>query len=916
MTAFLQRLAAYADISKKIMEGNKVSRADCATAIFEELESLATRMYTGFFMPYEPQALFMQEGWGNEEIHLMGQSIIHPLAKRSCDAANFLNGTMGDFAVYGIDADRRYDVCFEENGYSKKEKCPHVLVKGDFATLAQVTDDLLMRIRHPNPSSLPPIIIQDKEFWGSLFQDESFDYSSLGIVFTADEDETKVALSKCVTDKNVHTNFHPEREYTGEIVNVFATTDHIKFDQQLAAQVGYKGKTEIAHGVVGPYQIPEEKTNSYTGNALEKLRNIMEISLERGLKDTAQHRHNLVVHDGGLAIYLMNEKGERSTEIFIDKEFFPYSAGVMNRILSGPGVELAELYKSAPNLDVVIKAVFEKVDVICKNDSRFKPTDIRVTDTVVQMAIPLEELQARYETYSAHFPAKSRRELCQMIAHRHASQVFDAVNLKLLREPQYDSAPLSTDTTHFLTYGKGGQSRAESPAWIVDCPTVTTFQMLMRQFGIQPDEKPAENVFYLSQPIKIAFPQMLFGNVMSVDGATNALKKILSDKYKINWNKGPRFWRDFVSAASGVSASDDFKQAASLHRKNIRDILDKHDFLYIPSKFDPKTPEQWLQSMLLMVSAMVQRQVFKPEAPRIVLERGKFADEVIAMFKSLKNMGLVGQQFDHLVKLSDSLEDSAHYISEMSRIISHKMVDHKHAVSPAEIPPLNNLTAVVYCSASNKNGEWVPDAVQVGRELARRNIDLKLGGGKDGMMQAVADGYLEGLAERDVRGDTPTCKLHLIQCTATQTIEGDYVLPEQYAHLVNYIERRCHGSIEERRFDLQQSHIPLGLAGGLGSFEEFDCELIAEMYGEKDSEDFELHLLSQSGRQPNGSVASVYDYFDKFMRNIGLPHGRIKICHSINEIIKAIDKKQQNFSCSVIHTSAQPIPQSLEPKVA
>ena len=89
--------------------------------------------------------------------------------------------------------------------------------------------------------------------------------------------------------------------------------------------------------------------------------NIMEIALERGLKDPTGQM-NLVANDGGLAAFLMNKKGKTYIDIFNDKKYFPTSAHVMNPILSGPAVELAELYKSASNFDSVVDATYRKID--------------------------------------------------------------------------------------------------------------------------------------------------------------------------------------------------------------------------------------------------------------------------------------------------------------------------------------------------------------------------------------------------------------------------------------------------------------------------------------------------------------------------------------------------------------------------
>ncbi|HAJ89450.1 MAG TPA: hypothetical protein DCM27_00300 [Rhodospirillaceae bacterium] len=190
-----------------------------------------------------------------------------------------------------------------------------------------------------------------------------------------------------------------------------------------------------------------------------------------------------------------------------------------------------------------------------------------------------------------------------------------------------------------------------------------------------------------------------------------------------------------------------------------------------------------------------------------------------------------------------------------------------------------NYTATIYCSASNKNAVWKTEIESYGRFLALTGIDLKLGGGNDGMMKAAADGYMKGLDQLVNQGKPPKGTLHLIQCDDTVTIEGDYEIPEHFRHLSRYIDRRCYATIEGRRYDLQRSHMSVGGPGGLGTFEEVDCELLAERNGEKK---LHLYLFSQSFPQPDGQIGYVYDYLPKVLP---IDPKNVHVSHTLGELV-------------------------------
>ncbi len=903
MGQFERALDFYATVSKSIVAGQKIDPHLHDSDLIQDLEKLAARIYTGFFTPLEPQSIIIQKGWGEKEISFMGNSAVHPISKQLVAAVADIDAAETDFTVYGHNTHTRYDTDLK-GAYSGRGQNPHVLTKGDYVALALVTDDLSWRIHQSDTSHLPPVIVQGWEYWGSLFDDSQFDFDKLGVYFTNTAEETAEILSHYKDSyPSAGQKTKPISDYKiSSPLNIFATTDHVKTGHNFVAQAEYKGELRVAHTVVGSYQIPEEQQYSYAGNAWVKMVNIMEIALERGLKDPSGNL-NLVANDGGLAAFLMNKKGKFYIDIFNDKKYFPTSAHVMNPILSGPAVELAELYKSAPNFDSVVDATFRKVDDVCAQDKQFKESDLKIFDASIQMSIPLTKFYELYHDFQASHPELDRRNICEHIARVHAICVCDIQQTKMFREAKYNSVPLTTDTEHFLeAVGYPGKSRAQVPEWVKESPNVETYRMMMDAVEAGPSDEtvnPSHKAAMRSP--RIAVPGMLIGHKGKTH-ATSDLKKALAE-YDINFRLGTSYWQKFNHSAH-ANLSHDFTDAASFHRKHIRDLLNENDFLYIPSDCEADSPRTELEYLLLVSSAMVQRQVFRKDAPFIIMEKGPFADKVIGVFKALKNMGLIGQKFEHLVKLTDGPAQSAKEINAIMHLIPPAKRTSMHLHEIKTIPMPENFTAVMYCSASNKNANWVPENEQVAYTLAIKGADLKIGGGKEGMMKAAADGYMRGLAHLVSKGIHPKGKLHLIQCDDTVTLEGQYDIPEEYKHLEKYIEKRCYKTIEERRYDLQKSHLPIGAAGGIGTFEELICELIAAHNGEKDFRNYTFHLFSQSGVMPDGNQGRVYDFIDKLMRPV-LRHGMINVVRTKEEMIQLVIDEKAKFN------AARPVNQPL-----
>ena len=460
----------------------------------------------------------------------------------------------------------------------------------------------------------------------------------------------------------------------------------------------------------------------------------------------------------------------------------------------------------------------------------------------------------------------------------------------MLKKAQYNSVALSSDTEHFFeAKGHSGKSRAQVPEWVKDGPNAVTFRMMMDAVSAEKSDASADlsRTTKMRSP-KIAVPSMLLGNKGKTD-SVRELKKELK-KLDINFKMDPEYWKRFNHAAND-NLTYEFGEAASYHRKNIRDLLSENDFLYIPRDCAPKTSREKLEFLLLVLSAAVQRQVFTKDAPFIIMERGQFATEFMEIFKALKNMGLIGQRIEHLMKITDGPEQSAQEIKAIMHLIPPAKRQAMYLPETKAIPMPDNHTSVMYCSASNNNADWTAQIEDIAEMIALQQQDFKLGGGKEGQMEAGADGYMRGLNKLHAAGIESKGRLHLIQCDATKTLEGNYEIPEHYKHLERYVEKRCYKTIEERRYDLQKSHLTIGAAGGLGTLEEFVCELLAALYGEKDRKTYKFHLFSQSGVKPDGTVGRVYDFMDDLLRPI-LPHGMVDVIRTKEEMIRlVIDEK-------------------------
>ena len=179
---------------------------------------------------------------------------------------------------------------------------------------------------------------------------------------------------------------------------------------------------------------------------------------------------------------------------------------------------------------------------------------------------------------------------------------------------------------------------------------------------------------------------------------------------------------------------------------------------------------------------------------------------------------------------------------------------------------INSL--VVFCASAIGNNEiYAKSANELGKSLAKRDIELIYGGGKVGLMGAVADGALE--LGGKVTGIIP-----------------DFMTPHEIAHQ-GLSELIVVKSMHERKLLMhEKSDAVITLPGGFGTFEElFEIltwiqlglyqkpVVILNQNGYYDNLEAQLGQMMQEGllNKQQGkmlkfvnSITSIFDYFESY----------------------------------------------------
>lgn len=600
------------------------------------------------------------------------------------------------------------------------------------------------------------------------------------------------------------------------------------------------------------------------------MANFLQIILQKG-KDRIQRTvadrgldpRNLVLmaNDGGLGMFLENEQGDRHVRIFDDPEIFPSLREIAPKVQSGPGVELAP-FMQAMNLRTLVARSFSRVKEIAKKNPEFHVSDFGAYDTSVDMCIGLDEFFHLVDEKRDDFA--SDRDMIAHIVRFHTTVVCAIQKLGVLKKPifpEYQDENGPVETQHILTIpGKDwNKSRAEVRDWERDTPNAHSFMGMQSALNIPPVPECGQQAASNEQRkrrVEIFTPDDL--HVSMPTSAVREMEKHLPADI-IRKTYPARVRKNHVSNGGG-RIQEDFLEAAADHRKPVRKLLERAHVLYVPGDANPDHAIRMAYQYLLVLSGIVQNQIHLPNAPRIIVENGPFAQDLRENILWLKNVSMVGQRLDDLLSFTQDPQESAHIIATHARTFVRQQKKARAFVWNRVREVANTMTVTAYGSATSTDYVGNREAETLGYWLAVNGYSLKTGGGKEGRMKAVADGFLKGKSDLSEAGIETPGQLILIQCHATQTLEGVYVPPEDITVNNRDIIRRCYHHIEERRYDLQANDASVALSGGIGTVEEIICEMISAAEDpEAKGGDQYLTLMFNQKAQVAGQELGVWD---------------------------------------------------------
>ncbi|HNS43868.1 MAG TPA: hypothetical protein PKH37_01415, partial [Alphaproteobacteria bacterium] len=586
---------------------------------------------------------------------------------------------------------------------------------------------------------------------------------------------------------------------------------------------------------------------------------------------------NVMTNDGGNAFFMENMEGRRYIDFF-SGTCFPETVDVMNPIQAGPGVELAPL-KQAVGMDTAVTRVFKKAREVCESDPDFTINDLCSFDTSINMSISVGSFFDLFEEMKASGEFGSDEDIIHEIAAYHVFAVGSTQKLGLLEDPRYPPNTIEkvAETDHVLLADtEKGLSRAEIPGWYMSGPNVLSFSRLMAQaHGELPSAElggPADKL----RRIMIGVPQMLTGP--SGTDQYYTMLKHLKDM-GVRTRQGPDIWwkfrpDSFVPEKRGgrhaeLSLVRSFDMSARVHRAGVKRLLDDSDVLYIPADTELSGGTAELYHYLLTFSGAVRRQLLLESAPLVIMERGPFADKFIEVVKSLKSVGLVGQKIEDIVTLTNGPEESADAIGKyFERFRPHK-IEYKEEKRRRSRKHEHRGPYMVtgFGSAKSTHKEFIEKAYQSAYLFAINGMSLKVGGGNDGVMRALAEGFLRGKQVLRERGHMFPNQIILIQCHETESIEGKYIPSSDIQVLKRDVIHYSYPNIEGRRYDLVQTNLAVDFGGGIGTCEEdLDVQIdVASNSSNSAKKKTRRMIFNQMVKGNNGGQVGIWDaYIEHF----------------------------------------------------
>lgn len=863
-----------------LLRGNKLSEETESSRHIQALLKILMEMHRSHLIAAEPQS-YVRLKKNHEKDPMdkfMGLTHIHPVSTALHQAAEHLKSIcvlkkqpVADFEVLGLNWQKRQSGL--QTGDFQTDKVV-VLTTGDIVSLWQAMS--LIRQREGGTKG-PPIIIQNtNRFWNPLlaplFKSKGRDalkkLEDIGVYITRGAPETANLLASFEklpkVDPGQIALSLAEEVAIEDPVYVFATTDQKKFDEIVHALrfSGKSGHIRKAIDVLGKSEIPLEETHSYEGNAAEKMEALIARVKDLGIEEVKKFLNHhgihdmsrviLMTNDGGLGACLENDDGKRYIDLFTP-EFFEQSYQRLNPIQMSPGVELAYLMK-ATGLETAFDQMQKSVQAIVRRTKgKFRRQDLRAYDTSLQMTLPLARvIEAIHDNASLDLQSLG------------AIAVFNGQRLKLSSVPKGPRGA-KVETVNYLMVPDRNEVRAENPDWVKKGPNAQSFYLMQRYAGTDRYDRREGHVdLSAGQPVKmglLATPSLLFAGAASP--ALTALKRRLKHDFDICCqHRGNKDWQRFKDDMDAILEQAEVSRSNSAYRAGVRQLLDKcsvtdgrPSVFYVGEMKSKKILPQILQG-LSFFSAVVRNQVFNPV--NLVVNRAAVA-HLMRLIEHKQKLGLIGQSTEHVMTVVESEADAAAAIAKLVKTKGRKITPiERKFTTDGQVENKDSMVVTTYFSASNLNDSLVKEARRLGYLLAVNGFSLKVGGGNDGLMKAVSDGFMSGKRELEEKGYNFPNQLILVQCVDTESIERAY----DGGGIA-----RCHPTIEAREADLQNTDFVVAGAGGAGTDEEIFAELYSRVSGLSDPAKKPLILFNQQVMTSDGTMGVHHPYKDMFDDN-------------------------------------------------
>lgn len=873
-------LAFFERAAFTLLRGGKLFEETESSGYIQALLKILMEMHRSHLIAAEPQSYVRLKKNHEKDPtgQFMGLTHIHPVSTALHQAAEHLKSIcvlkktpVADFEVLGLNWQKRRSGL--QTGDFQTDKVA-VLTTGDIVSLWQAMS--LIRQREGGTQGSPIIIQNTNRFWNPLlaplFKSKGHDalkkLEDIGVYITRGTPETADLLASFEklpkVDPGQIALSLAEEVAIEDPVYVFATTDQKKFDE-IAHALRFSGKSghiRKAIDVLGKSEIPLEETHSYEGNAAEKMEALIARVKDLGIEEVKKllNHHGihdmsrviLMTNDGGLGACLENDDGKRYIDLFTP-EFFEQSYQRLNPIQMSPGVELAYLMK-ATGLETAFDQMQRSVKAIVRRTKgKFRRQDLRAYDTSLQMTLPLSRvIEAIHDNASLDLQSLG------------AIAVFNGQRLKLSSIPKGPRGA-KVETVNYLMVPDRNEVRAENLDWVKKGPNAQSFYLMQRYAGTDRYGRREDHVdLSAGQPIKmglLATPSLLFARAASP--ALTALKRTLKHDFDIcSQHRGNKDWQRFKDDMDAILEQAEVSRSNSAYRAGVRQLLDKcsvtdgrPSVFYVGEMKSKKILPQILQG-LSFFSAVVRNQVFNPV--NLVVNRAS-VPHLMGLIEHKQKLGLIGQSTEHVMTVIESEADAAAAIAKLVKTKGRKITPiERKFTTDGQVENKDCMVVTTYFSASNLNDSLVKEAQRLGYLLAVNGFSLKVGGGNDGLMKAVSDGFMSGKRELEEKGYNFPNQLILIQCVDTESIERAYDAGGI---------ARCHPTIEAREADLQNTDFVVAGAGGAGTDEEIFAELYSRISGLSDSAKKPLILFNQQVMTSDG-VMGVHDpYKDMFDDN-------------------------------------------------